>query len=152
MERLIRWFVKNTVAANMVMLFILVAGLLTLPRIRMEVFPDINVDVVSISVIYPGASPKDVEEGICYRIEEKLIGLKGIKRIRSSASENIGVTTVEILPGEDVNEIQDKIKTQIDAIDTFPDNAEKPTCFFCFSLFRPLQQRPEALNAETTVL
>ena len=64
MERLIRWFVKNTVAANMVMLFILVAGLLTLPRIRMEVFPDINVDVVSISVIYPGASPKDVEEGI----------------------------------------------------------------------------------------
>ena len=127
MERLIRWFVKNTVAANMVMLFILVAGLLTLPRIRMEVFPDINVDVVSISVIYPGASPKDVEEGICYRIEEKLTGLKGIKRIRSSASENIGVTTVEILPGEDVNEIQDKIKTQIDAIDTFPDNAEKPT-------------------------
>ena len=83
MERLIRWFVKNTVAANMVMLFILVAGLLTLPRIRMEVFPDINVDIVSISVIYPGASPKDVEEGICYRIEEKLTGLKGIKRIRS---------------------------------------------------------------------
>ena len=127
MERLIRWFVNNTVAANMVMLFILVAGLLTLPRIRMEVFPDINIDVISISVIYPGASPKDVEEGICYRIEEKLTGLKGIKRIRSSASENIGVTTVEILPGEDVNEIQNKIKTQIDAIDTFPDNAEKPT-------------------------
>ena len=127
MQRLIRWFVNNTVAANMVMIFILVAGLLTLPRIRMEVFPDINIDVISISVIYPGASPKDVEEGICYRIEEKLTGLKGIKRIRSSASENIGVTTVEILPGEDVNEIQNKIKTQIDAIDTFPDNAEKPT-------------------------
>lgn len=69
MERLIRWFVNNTVAANMVMLFILVAGLLTLPRIRMEVFPDINVDVISISVVYPGASPKDVEESICYRIE-----------------------------------------------------------------------------------
>ena len=127
MERLIRWFVNNTVAANMVMLFILVAGLLTLPRIRMEVFPDINVDVISISVIYPGASPKDVEESICYRIEEKLTGLKGVKRIRSSASENIGITTVEILPGEDVNEIQDKIKAQIDAIDTFPDNAEEPT-------------------------
>ncbi|MBT5097289.1 MAG: efflux RND transporter permease subunit, partial [Candidatus Marinimicrobia bacterium] len=127
MERLIRWFVNNTVAANMVMLFILVAGLLTLPRIRMEVFPDINVDVISISVVYPGASPKDVEESICYRIEEKLTGLKGVKRIRSTASENIGVTTVEILPGEDVNQIQDKIKTQIDAIDTFPDNAEKPT-------------------------
>ena len=127
MERLIRWFVNNTVAANMIMLFILVAGLLTLPRIRMEVFPDINVDIISISVIYPGASPKDVEESICYRIEENLTGLKGIKRIRSSASENIGITTVEILPGEDINEIQDKIKAQIDAIDTFPDNAERPT-------------------------
>ena len=126
MERLIRWFVNNTVAANMVMLFILVAGALTLPRIRMEVFPDINIDIVSVSVVYPGASPKDIEEAICYRIEEQLTGLKGVKRIRSSASENIGITTIEILPGQDINEIQDVIKTRIDAIDTFPDNAEKP--------------------------
>ena len=108
------------------MLFILVAGTLTLPRLKMEVFPDIELDIVSISVVYPGASPGDVEEGICLRIEEKLQGLKGIKRITSTASENVGVTSVEILPSEDVNEIQDKIQTQIDAINTFPDNAEKP--------------------------
>ena len=126
MDRIIRWFIDNSVAANMFMLFILVAGTLTLPRLKMEVFPDIELDIVSISVVYPGASPGDVEEGICLRIEEKLQGLKGIKRITSTASENVGVTSVEILPSEDVNEIQDKIQTQIDAINTFPDNAEKP--------------------------
>lgn len=127
MERIIRWFTNNTVAANMLMLFILVAGALTLPRLKMEVFPDINVDAISISVIYPGASPVDVEESICSRIEEQIQGLKGIKRITSTASENLGVVSVEILPGEDVNEIQNKIKTQIDAIDSFPLDAEKPT-------------------------
>ena len=81
MERIIRWFVNNTVAANMLMLFIMVAGVMTLPRMKMEVFPDINLDIVSISVIYPGASPESVEESICLKLEEKLTGLKGVKRI-----------------------------------------------------------------------
>ena len=74
MEKLIRWFIDNSVAANMMMFFIIIAGMITIPQIRMEVFPDINVDVVTVSVLYPGASPKDVEESICIRIEEKLAG------------------------------------------------------------------------------
>ncbi len=126
MERIIRWFINNSVAANLFMLLILVAGALTLPKLKIEVFPDIEVDAISISVVYPGASPQDVEEGICSRIEEQLQGLKGIKRITSSAAENVGVTTVEILPGENVNEMQDRINTQIDVIDTFPADAEQP--------------------------
>ena len=126
MERIIRWFISNTVAANMLMFIILVAGTLTLPRLKMEVFPDINIDAVTITVPYPGSSPSDVEEGICFLIEENLQGLKGVKRITSLASENLGITTVEFLPGEDVNQIQDKIKSRVDAIDNFPDDAEKP--------------------------
>ena len=126
MERIIRWFVNNTVAANMLMLFIMVAGVMTLPRMKMEVFPDINLDIVSISVIYPGASPESVEESICLKLEEKLTGLKGVKRISSTASENVGTTLVEILPGEDINEIKDNVQTKIDAIDSFPTDAEKP--------------------------
>jgi len=126
MEKFIRWFIRNTVAANMFMLFILVAGALTLPRIKMEVFPDLNVDMITITVVYPGASPQDVEEGICTRIEEQLQGLNGIKRITSTASENAGVTSVDIMPGEDINEIKDKITTNIDGIDNFPVDAEKP--------------------------
>ena len=88
MERVIKWFVHNSVAANMFMFFILIAGFLTIPRIKMEVFPDISIDVISVSVIYPGASPKDVEDGICVRIEEKVQGLRGIKKISSTAIEN----------------------------------------------------------------
>ena len=126
MERIIRWFVNNTVAANMLMLFIMVAGVMTLPRMKMEVFPDINLDIVSISVIYPGASPESVEESICLKLEEKLTGLKGVKRISSTANENVGTTLVEILPGEDINEIKDNVQTKIDAIDSFPTDAEKP--------------------------
>lgn len=126
MERIIKWFISNTVAANMLMFIILVAGTLTLPRLKMEVFPDINIDAVTITVPYPGSSPSDVEEGICFLIEENLQGLKGVKRITSLASENLGITTVEFLPGEDINQIQDKIKSRIDAIDNFPGDAEKP--------------------------
>ena len=126
MERVIKWFITNTVAANMLMFIILVAGLLTLPRLKMEVFPDLAIDAITVSVPYPGSSPSDVEEGICFLIEENLQGLKGIKRITSLASENLGITTVEVLPGEDINEIQDKIKSRIDAIYNFPVDAEKP--------------------------
>ena len=126
MERLIKWFVHNSVAANMFMFFILIAGLLTIPRIKMEVFPDISIDVISVSVIYPGASPKDVEDGICVRIEEKLQGLRGIKKISSTAIENYGVTSVEIIAGEDIDEILDRVKMQVDAISTLPKSAEKP--------------------------
>ena len=126
MERVIKWFISNTVAATMLMFIILVAGALTLPRLKMEVFPDLAIDAVTVSVPYPGSSPSDVEEGICFLIEENLQGLKGIKRITSLASENLGITTVEILPGEDINQIQDKIKSRIDAIDNFPVDAEKP--------------------------
>ena len=126
MERIIKWFISNTVAANMLMFIILVAGTLTLPRLKMEVFPDIDIDAVTITVPYPGSSPSDVEEGICFLIEENLQGLKGVKRITSLAAENLGITTVEFLPGEDVNQIQDKIKSLIDAIDNFPGDAEKP--------------------------
>ena len=126
MERIIKWFVHNSVAANMFMFFILIAGILTIPRIKMEVFPDISIDVISVSVVYPGASPKDVEDGICVRIEEKVQGLRGIKKISSTAIENYGVTSIEIIPGENIDEILDQIKMQIDAINSFPNSAEKP--------------------------
>ena len=126
MERIIKWFVHNSVAANMFMFFILIAGILTIPRIKMEVFPDISIDVISVSVVYPGASPKDVEDGICVRIEEKVQGLRGIKKISSTAIENYGVTSIEVIPGENIDEILDQIKMQIDAINSFPNSAEKP--------------------------
>ena len=107
MERIIRWFVNNTVAANMLMLFIMVAGVMTLPRMKMEVFPDIEVDIINVTAVYPGATPSDVENAVCIRIEERLQGLDGVKKITATASENVGSVNVEVLPGQDVTEMLD---------------------------------------------
>ncbi|SVB95582.1 uncharacterized protein METZ01_LOCUS248436, partial [marine metagenome] len=110
MERLIRWFVNNGVAANLLMAFIIIAGALTIPLLKMEVFPEIEIDIINITAVYPGASPSDVEEAVCIRIEERLQGLDGIKKISSTASENIGSVNVEVLPGQDVSEMLDRVK------------------------------------------
>ena len=70
MKNIIRWFILNTVAANLLMVFIIIAGIFTLSRLRMEVFPDITIPIINVSVVYPGASPEDIEESI---IEENVI-------------------------------------------------------------------------------
>ncbi len=127
MERLIRWFVNNGVAANLLMAFIIIAGALTIPLLKMEVFPEIEIDIINVTAVYPGASPSDVEEAVCIRIEERLQGLDGIKKISSTASENIGSVNVEVLPGQDVSEMLDRVKAQVDAIDTFPEDVERPS-------------------------
>ena len=127
MERLIRWFVNNGVAANLLMAFIIIAGALTIPLLKMEVFPEIEIEIINVTAVYPGASPSDVEDAICIRIEERLQGLDGIKQISSNASENIGSVNVEILPGQDASQMLDRIKAQVDAIDTFPEDVERPT-------------------------
>ena len=69
MKNIIRWFITNTVAANLLMIFIIIAGFFTLSRLRMEVFHDISIPIINVSVIYPGSSPEDVEESICVKIE-----------------------------------------------------------------------------------
>jgi len=81
MEKIIRWFIANSVAANLLMLFIIFAGLFTVLQLRMEIFPDINLGIINVSVVYPGASPEDIEESICIRIEEQLAGIDGVKRM-----------------------------------------------------------------------
>lgn len=126
MNNLMEWFARNSVAANLLMVLILGGGLITISRIRMEIFPEFSSDIVTVSVIYPGSSPEEVEEGICIRIEEAIQGLEGIKRITSSASENIGVVNVELLAGTDVRKLLEDVKSRVDAINTFPKEAEKP--------------------------
>ena len=127
MEKMIRWFVYNKVAANLAMIFIIISGIMTIPMLKMEVFPDIEIDIINVTAVYPGASPTDVEDAICVRIEERLQGLDGIKEISSTASENVGSVNISILPGQNVNEMLDKIKAEVDAIDTFPADVERPT-------------------------
>jgi multidrug efflux pump subunit AcrB len=122
----IAWFARNHVTANLLMFMLILGGLVALPSIKREVFPEISIDVVSASVDYPGASPAEVEEAICIRIEEALQGLQGIKRISSTAAEGQGTVSVELMIGEDVRRRLDEVRNRVDRIETFPDNAKPP--------------------------
>ncbi len=126
MNGLIRWFSTNHVAANLLMLLIMASGLLTVVSIKQEVFPEINMDMISISVPYLGASPAEVEEAVCIKIEEQIQGIEGIKEITSSAREGVGLVLVELDSGEDSQELLDEVKSEVDRIVTFPAETEKP--------------------------
>ena len=126
MEKLIRWFVNNKVVSNLLMILIIITGATTIPMLKMEVFPEIDLNIINLTAVYPGATPTDVEEAICIKIEERLQGLDGVKKVTSNASENVGNVNIEIISGQDPNEMLDKIKAEVDAIDTFPENVEKP--------------------------
>ena len=126
MKKPVAWMARNHVAANLLMAFVLVAGLLGAIDIKKETFPEISLDTVSITVPYLGATPEDVEEGVCKRLEERLTGMEDVRRIRSTATEGIGVVTVELELGADVDKVLDDIKSEVDRIDTFPAETEKP--------------------------
>ena len=127
MEKLIRWFVNNKVVSNLLMILIIITGATPIPMLKMEVFPEIDLNIINVTAVYPGATPTDVEEAICIKIEERLQGLDGVKKVTSNASENVGNVNIEIISGQDPNEMLDKIKAEVDAIDNFPEGVERPT-------------------------
>ncbi|KAA3619994.1 MAG: AcrB/AcrD/AcrF family protein [Calditrichaeota bacterium] len=126
MYRAIEWFAKNSVTANLMMLFIIIAGFLSIRGVKKEVFPELATDTVTVSVVYRGAAPTEVEEGVCVKIEEAIQDIEGIERIRAQASENIGTVTAEVEHGYDVQKVLDEIKMRVDGIETFPLETEKP--------------------------
>jgi len=108
------------------MIFIIMAGLFTLLKMRREMFPQFSLDMIVVSVSYPGSSPEEIEEGICIKIEEKIASIEGIERILSTAREGSGQVIAELETGADAQKILDEIKAEVDRIDTFPDEAEEP--------------------------
>ena len=123
---MITWFAKNPVAANLLMVFVIVSGVISILNINSEVFPELSLDMISIEVPYLGAAPEEVEQAVCVRIEEAIQGLDGIKQITSTASEGMGRVMVELELGADVRKVVDDIKGRVDAIDTFPVETERP--------------------------
>lgn len=123
---LLAWMAKNSVAANLIMLALVFGGLLMLPNIRQEVFPEFELDLVLVNVMYPGASPSDVEEGIILAIEEAVRDVEGIKEVRATASEGSGTVTIELLTGSDRSRALADIKSAVDRIQSFPDDIERP--------------------------
>jgi multidrug efflux pump subunit AcrB len=126
MNGIIQWFARNSVAANLLVIGIVVAGFTGLSSAKREVFPTVSTDMISVKVEYLGAAPAEVEEGVCIKIEEAIESIEDIKKITSSAAEGMGTVMAELLPGSDLPEALDEIKAAVDAIDTFPELAEKP--------------------------
>ena len=122
----VAYMARNGVAANLLMLFILVAGFFALRGLVQEVFPEVSLDRIRITVPYPGATPDEVEESIILKIEERIEGVDGVKRVRSTAAEGRGSVVVELNLGEDLSRALDDVKAQIDRIQTFPAGAERP--------------------------
>ena len=126
MNRIIAWFVHNPVAANLLMGLIVLGGFTGLPAIQQKTMPDMQVDIVQVSVEYLGAAPEEVETGVCIRIEEAIAGIEGIDRIGSIATEGACRVNVELLTGYPHDRALSDIKNKVDGIDTFPVEAEKP--------------------------
>ena len=126
MEAAIKWFSKNHVAGNFLMLAILLVGFSTWFQLKKEIFPETSIDAVAVRIPYPNATPEEVERGVCVPVEEAIADLTGIDTIRSTASQNIGTVSVEVETGYNVREVMDDVKSRVDAIDNFPEEAEKP--------------------------
>ncbi len=125
-QGILTWMAGNSVIANLFMFIFLVGGLISAWNIKQEVFPDFTEDTVTITISYPGASPEEVENGIILAVEEAIEDVEGIKEVTSTATEATATITVEIMEGEDVTRIWQEIKAEVDAIETFPDEAEEP--------------------------
>jgi multidrug efflux pump subunit AcrB len=122
----VAWMAGNRVAANLLMFVLFVGGFLGLMRVKQEVFPEFSTDVVAVTVAYPGASPSEVEQGVVRSVEEALMGVDGVKRVNATAAEGVGTITAELLIDADQQLVLADIKTEVDRITSFPDDAEEP--------------------------
>lgn len=132
----IAWMAKNHVAANLLMLVFLIGGALFIDNVKQEVFPEVELDIIQVSVPYPSASPAEVEQGILLSIEEEVRGLDGVKEVRSTALEGAGIVNIELLTSAEPNKLLQDVKNQIDSIQSFPQDAERPIVRLLTNRFR----------------
>jgi multidrug efflux pump subunit AcrB len=116
----------NPVAANLIMLLLIVGGIIMAPDIKQEVFPEVQLDRVTIQVLYPGASPSEVEQGVILAVEEAVRGIDGVKEVSSSAAEGAATVSVELQLGADAETAQADIQSAVNRISSLPQDAERP--------------------------
>ena len=120
------WMTRNRVTPNLLMLVCLAGGFFVATRIKQEVFPDFDLDIVQIVVPYPGASPEEVERGIVLVVEEAVRGVDGVKEVSANAREGVGIVNAELFDDADRQKVYQEIQQEIDRVTTFPDDAEEP--------------------------
>lgn len=122
----ISWMARHAVTANLIMIACIIGGYLFIQNIKQEVFPQFQVDMVRISVVYPGASPEEIETGILLAIEDAISGVDGVDEIRSLAQEGMGEVMVDAMNGVEMQVLTNDLQQQVDRITTFPEDAEEP--------------------------
>ena len=126
MKNIVIWFVKNSVPANLFMFFLIVGGIASYQNMKSEFFPTPDINIITIKVPYIGASPTEIESSICSKIEDRIEGISGIKKISSVSVENVGLVYATLYNPSEIDDILDQIQTVIDGIDSFPVESEKP--------------------------
>ncbi len=126
MKSVIRWAINNSPALNTLMISGLILGLVSIYHLQREVFPEFELEIVLISVPYPGASPEECEEGICQKIEEYVRPIDGIKKMTSVAKEGLGSVVLELEVGKDPQKILNEVRSEVERIPSFPRDAEDP--------------------------
>ncbi|MEM1409862.1 MAG: efflux RND transporter permease subunit, partial [Pseudomonadota bacterium] len=126
MKKLIRWFVDSRVAANLLAIFLIAAGLVSARGLTVQLFPEVNPYAISITVPYPGASPEEIEQSIVEPIEEQIQGLAGIRKIDALAAENVANIIASLDFGEETDELANDIRNAVNQIQVFPADAEEP--------------------------
>ncbi|MDP2097603.1 MAG: efflux RND transporter permease subunit [Methylobacter sp.] len=122
----ISWIARHGVAANLLMAACIFGGLLLMLSIKQEVFPDFEIDTITVTVAYPGASPEEVENGILLVIEDALSGLDGIDEVKATASEGSGLVVIEVESDADIQQLAQDVQQEVNRITTFPSDIEEP--------------------------
>ncbi|MBN1543131.1 efflux RND transporter permease subunit, partial [candidate division KSB1 bacterium] len=129
MTRLVAFFVRNKVWTNVMMFSVFGFGLIALSQMRYSFFPEIKPSLLTIQVVFPGASPEEVEEGVVVKIEEEIDGISGIERVTSVSRENLGSVTIEITKNANMEKVLSDVRNAVDRIGSFPIGIEKPVIF-----------------------
>ncbi|MDP5210348.1 efflux RND transporter permease subunit [Microbulbifer sp. 2205BS26-8] len=126
MNGIISWFARNSKAANLLMIMIIIGGIFGISGIDREVFPAIQPGIVEVDISYPGAGPAEVEQQVTVRVEEAISEVKGIKEVNSASRRSHSSVDIQAVDGYDQLRLLNDIKAQVDSINTFPEGIERP--------------------------
>lgn len=120
MRSIVDWFIKYPTWANVIKIIVMIFGLIAILNLKSSFFAELESNIISIQVTYPGASPVEIEEGVVLKIEDNLKGIQGIDRYTSKSSENVGSITIEVFRNENIEEVLEDVKNAVNRINSFP--------------------------------
>lgn len=126
MKKLITYFIKYSVAVNVFIFALVVLGIIGIFSMKSSFFPLVDSQLISINLVYPGASPAEIEEGVVLKIEDNIKGTVGVERVTSISRENSAVINVEVIKGKNIDVVLSDVKNAVDRVPSFPTGLEPP--------------------------